>query len=306
VADVRQNKRSPYLSDIWLWLAGANLLLCLVFLLLFIALAALSVGTARADWSFQLPIKLDDNKLEHPTDAAKPAYSEGGQATLDKPKAPNIQPYQVPTYDGKPGNFQANIPELAQFPDIDTESLFKVVVNCFPERVPWGFEAKFVGSARYTDAAKNTTTITSTDTSGIGLSKYYAGVVVEIPIFSASEVNTERRAEYQRRTQLSDNIANFVKGMAAMRRAWREIGIYNAATIRSQARVREGIAPTTEQLGYVEKVAEAYSKLDDAKAMIEGARLSLYGQCRNEVADEVNEYLKSVLDDFVKRASIKP
>lgn len=272
-------------------------------LVLLIALAVLSISTARA-WEFQVPIKLDDDKLEHPTEAAKPApHDEPQPVALDRPKAPNVQPYQVPTYDGKPGDFQAKIPELANFPDVDTESLFKVVVNCFPERVPWGFEAKFVGSARYTDSTKNTTTITSTDNSGIGLSKYYAGVVVEIPLFSASEINTERRAEYQRRTQLSENIAAFVKGMAAMRRSWREIGIYNAATIRSQARVREGIAPTTEQFGYVEKVAEAYSKLDEAKAMVEGARLALYGQCRSEVADEVNEYLKAVISDFTKRAS---
>ena len=263
-----------------------------------VAVAALTIRTAQA-WEFQLPIKTDDNKLEHPTEAAKPPpHDEPPPVALDKPKAPNVQPYQVPTYDGKPGDFRAKIPELAQFPDVDTEAVFKVVVNCFPERVPWGFEVKAVAGARYTD---NSNTVSTFDTAG--LSKYYAGVVAEIPIFSASEVNTERRTEYQRRTQLSDNIAKFIQGLAAMRRAWREIGIYNAATLRSQARVKEGIAPTTEQFGYVEKVAEAYSKLDDAKASVEGARLALYGQCRNEVADEVNEYLKALIADFVKQAN---
>lgn len=300
---MRQNKprHDPYPDNTWLWLAGANLLLCLTFLLLFIALAWLSISTAKA-WELQLPIKLDDNKPEHPVEAVRAApHDEPPAIGPERPRPPNIQPFQFPTYDGKGGDFRAKVPELAQFPDLDTEAVFKVVVNCFPERVPWGFEAKLVGSARYVDTNKNQTTLSSTDT--IGLSKYYAGVVVEIPLFSASEINTERRAEYQRRTQLSDNIAKFIQGLAAMRRAWREIGIYNAATLRSQARVKEGVAPTTEQFGYVEKVAEAYSKLDDAKASVEGARLSLYGQCRNDVADEVNDYLKAVIADFIKRAN---
>lgn len=223
------------------------------------------------------------------------ANAEGDNNSLITP--PDIQPYQFPTYEG--GNkkdYKNHVPELAPFPDIDVEALYSVVVNCFPERVPWGLEVKAVAGGRYTDDL----IVESAE-----LSRYYAGIVVEIPIFSASEINTERRTEYQRRSQLSENIASLIKGLAAMRRAWREIGIYNAATIRSQRRVAEGIAPTTEQIGYVEKVAEAYSKLDDAKAAVEGARLALYGQCRNEVADEVNDYLRAVLDDFVKRASIE-
>lgn len=127
-------------------------------------------------------------------------------------------------------------------------------------------------------------------------------MVAEVPLFSASEVNTERRAEYQRRTQLSENVAKLLQSMAAMWRAWREIGLCNSATLRSQERAKIGVAETAEQIGYVEKVAQAYSKLDDAKAAVDGARLALFGQCRNEVADEVNGYLKAVIDDFVGRA----
>lgn len=294
---MRQNKPDPYPDSFWLLAAGFNLLLCLVFLLFFIVVAWLSIGTAHA-WEWQFPIKLDESKSEHPTETVKPVPREDAppQVNADQPKPPAVLPYQFPTYDGQGGDFRAQVPELAPFPDIDTEAVFQVVVNCFPERVPWGFEVKAVAGARYTE----NNTVSTFDTAG--LSKYYAGVVAEIPLFSASEINTERRAEYQRRTQLADNIASFIKGLAAMRRAWREIGLYNGATLRSQERVKEGIAPTTEQVGYVEKVAEAYSKLDDAKAAVEAARLSLYGQCRNEVADEVNNYLVAVVTDFVNRA----
>jgi hypothetical protein len=204
------------------------------------------------------------------------------------------------TYEGRGGDFRAHVPELAAFPDIDTEAIYQVVVNCFPERVPWGLELKAVAGARYTDQQN---TISTFDTAG--LSRYYAGVVAEVPLFSASEINSERRTEYQRRTQLSENVAALLKRLAAMRRAWREIGLYNSATLRSQERVKIGVADTSEQVGYVEKVAQAYSKLDDAKAAVDGARLALFGQCRNEVADEVNGYLKAVIEDFVRRARVE-
>jgi hypothetical protein len=52
-----------------------------------------------------------------------------------------------------------------------------------------------------------------------------------------------------------------------------------------------GIVDASEQIGYLEKVAQAQSELDDAGARIEGARLALAGQCRDGVANEVNAYL---------------
>jgi hypothetical protein len=82
---------------------------------------------------------------------------------------------------------------------------------------------------------KNSNTVSTFDTAG--LSKYYAGVVAEVPLFSASEINTERRAEYQRRTQLSENVAALLKGLAAMRRAWREIGLYNRHSVPLLSRI---------------------------------------------------------------------
>lgn len=298
---MRRNKlkTDPSPDNAWLWLAGANLLLCVVFLLFFVFVAWLSISEARA-WEWQSPIRLDDDETERPpATKLKPARVEAESAEArERPAPPDVQPFRFPTYDGKQGDFRAHVPELAPFPDIDTEAIFRVVVNCFPERVPWGIEVKAVAGARYTENKS----ISTFDTAG--LSRYYAGVVAEVPLFSASEINSERRSEYQRRTQLSENVAKLIQGLAAMRRAWREIGLYNSATLRSQERIKVGVADTAEQIGYVQKVAEAYSKLDDAKSSVDGARLALYGQCRDEAADEVNNYLKATIDDFVKRASV--
>lgn len=78
------------------------------------------------------------------------------------------------------------------------------------------------------------------------------------------------------------------------RRAQRELGLYTSLEARAQKRVAMGLMEASEQIGYLEKVAQAQAALDAATAHIEGARLALVGQCRDEVAEEVNRYLKEV------------
>jgi len=86
----------------------------------------------------------------------------------------------------------------------------------------------------------------------------------------------------------------FLLGLSGRRRAQRELGLYASLEARSQQRVGLGLTEAAEQIGYLEKVAQAQAKLDDANASIEGARLALVGQCRDEVANEVNDYLKEI------------
>ena len=58
--------------------------------------------------------------------------------------------------------------------------------------------------------------------------------------------------------------------------------------------VQQGIAPAEEQIGYLKEVAASVGDLDAANAAIVSARLSLSGQCRDEVADRVNNYLTEI------------
>ena len=54
------------------------------------------------------------------------------------------------------------------------------------------------------------------------------------------------------------------------------------------------IAPAEEQIGYLKDVASRTGDLVAAEAAINAARLTLIGQCRDELADRVNDYLKEV------------
>lgn len=186
-------------------------------------------------------------------------------ATSHAETPPNITPYQIPAYDGHPRDFKAPVPAMSP-----------------------ALEVKAVSGAR---AAENNT-ITTFDNSGI--SRYYVGIVAEMPLYSATEVNRERQREYSRRADVAANIQALLKGLADRRRAQRELGLYTSLEARSQARVAAGIVEVSEQVTYLEKVAAAQATLDSAAAQIQGARLALVGQCRDTVAEQVNDYLKEV------------
>lgn len=210
------------------------------------------------------------------------------QALATEPTAPKIPPYQIPTFDGQKRGF-AYIPPIKAAPRIDADLIFRMVVACFPERVKWGLELDAVAGARY--APSNT--ISTFDSSG--LANYYAGIVAKLPLYSADELEKSRNQEYQRRGDVADKIAILLKGIADRRRAERLMGIYVSLEARSQVRVAEGIANVDEQIVYQQRVAEAQAQLDAANASIEGSRIGLMGQCRDEVVEEVNNYLVEVL-----------
>jgi hypothetical protein len=122
---------------------------------------------------------------------------------------------------------------------------------------------------------------------------YYAGIVANMPLYSDTEIDKDRKLEYQRRIQSTGTIKELLSAVATKRRAERMMGLYASLEKRAQVRIEEGIAPVDEQIGYLEKVAATQGELDTAEAAIEGARLALIGQCRPEVVDEVNNYILS-------------
>ena len=202
-----------------------------------------------------------------------------------------IPPYRIPTFSGKPNDFKKFAPAMQTAMKVDSDLLFNAVVNCFPERVPWGLELDAIGGARY--AEQNT--ITTFDTSG--LSRYYVGVVAKLPLYSAEELNKQRQAELTRREAVASNVKIFLSALASQRRAKRQLGLFTSLEARAQERVALGLADTTEQIGYLEKVIDAQSQLDDAEAALDGSRLSLSGQCRDEMIDVVNNHILSLITE---------
>ena len=212
---------------------------------------------------------------------------------FDEPKPepaeapPNVMPYQIPTMRGKKRDFH-HIPPIKLAPALDADGIFQMVVNCFPERPQWGLEVKAVTGARITEGRS----ISTFDTAG--LSKYYAGIVAEMPLYSTDELNKVRTQEYNRRQDVAKNVSALLKAVANRQRALRMVGIAESIEARSQIRVAEDLAPAEEQIANLEKVAQYVGDLDAANSEIVAARLALAGQCRSEEYERVNEYLTEI------------
>ncbi|SJM94646.1 hypothetical protein [Crenothrix polyspora] len=283
---MRRNKVKPCPDDYWLWLVLANVSLCLMFLLFFIGLAWLSIGTAHA-WVWQSPISFEDEK-KPPVSNDKPpvVIHEPAPEPEQAPPPPEIKPYEIPTMRGNRRDFHYT-PAIKLAPVIDADAVFQTIVNCFPERPKWGLDVKAVAGARMTDGG-----VSTFDTAG--LSKFYGGIVAEMPLYSAEEMHKQRTQEYQRRGEVAANVAQLLKALADRQRALRMVGINESVEARSQLRVKEGLAPAEEQITNLKAVAEKVGDLDAANAAIVAARLTLVGQCRDEVAENVNDYLKEI------------
>jgi len=52
---------------------------------------------------------------------------------------PDIKPYEIPTMRGNKRDFH-HTPPIKLAPVIDADAVFKMIVNCFPERPDWGLE----------------------------------------------------------------------------------------------------------------------------------------------------------------------
>lgn len=275
---------SPHDSGLWLWLAFLNLLLALAFLFFFIAVAALSASSAYA-LDIHIPVPWDE---EAPELKDAPPKIEPVPVREKVLPPPAIQPYKIPRFGGREGDDFHHIPPVKLSRMIDADAVFQMVVNCFPERPKWGLEVKAVAGARYTE----NNTVSTFDTAG--LARYYAGIVAEMPLYSADEQFRIREMETKRRGEAAANVAALLKALADRDRALRMIGIGESVEARSQERVQQGIAPAEEQIGYLKEVAGSTGDLAAAQAAIIAARLALVGQCRDEVYDQINNYLAEV------------
>jgi hypothetical protein len=116
-------------------------------------------------------------------------------------------------------------------------------------------------------------------------------VVARLPLYSALELDREREREYMRRTKLADATGNFVSLLAERQKHVRQLELMRALERRAQERVKAGITETSEQVGYLEKVAGLEGELLKQSGMLQKARLELIGHCSSAQADDVDRYI---------------
>lgn len=206
-------------------------------------------------------------------------------ASQNAPAPPKIQPFEIPTFAGKAGDFKGQRPEWVKPPRIDGDAVFRAVVACYPARSRWQIDIDLQAAVRNTGAV---------DVSGTTIGRSMVGIVARMPIYSDSEMDRERVREYQRRTDTAKIVANFIGQSAKRNAAVRALALVATMEQRAQVRVREGIADADEQVKWLDKIIQAEGDLMTAESAIQEARLKLVAQCRDDVADEMNDYLSGL------------
>lgn len=219
------------------------------------------------------------------------AAEEGWQISLPWTQPaeppPDIQPFELPTLKGEAPHFVTPSPALEPAPKVDPDAIFTVVNNCYPEKTKFKIDLSLVAGVRSSVDQFN-----SSDWPAI--TDHYVGVVGEMPLYSTTEQAREREWEHKRRVGAAKNVATFVQALANRNHAYREMGLYLVMEARSQARVRQGIANITEQVGFLEKVAAAQRDILKYEAQIVENRLALISMCDTARQEQVNRYLKSM------------
>jgi len=201
---------------------------------------------------------------------------------------PDIQPFELPTLKGKAPHFITPAPALKSAPQIDPDAIFTVVNNCYPEKTKFKIDLSLVAGVRSSIDQFNRSDWPE-------ITDHYIGVVGEMPLYSTTEQAREREWEHKRRVNTASNVATFAQALANRNHAYREMGLYLVMEARSQARVRQGIANITEQVGFLEKVAAAQRDILKFEAQIVENRLALISMCDTARAERVNQYLKKLV-----------
>lgn len=206
-------------------------------------------------------------------------------ASQNPVQPPKLKPYSLPKFNTDSPEFRDSIPALAKAPRVDADQLYQQIVHCYPAKSLWNIDINLRG-------AVNTGSVLNLDGTSIG--RNYVGIVMQMPLYSVTEIERQRDREYKRRTDTAKLLANFIASIANRNQAVRELGLYSSLEGRSRIRVQQGIAEATEQIRYLEKVSKAQTALIKSETDIMQARLTLVGACRPEQADQMNQFLTSV------------
>lgn len=199
--------------------------------------------------------------------------------------------FELPTLSGQSGDFHLPAKPAALGPVPDSRELFDIVLSCWPAPSYFRGELSLEGRMR-TDRATtlgNDGGLTSSGRASVAL-------VARIPLYSASELDRDRQREYDRRTRAADAVGALVWALTDRVRAERELDLIQALERRSQQRVKVGVADTTEQVAYLEKVSTLQGAVYKLGGEIQKSRLAMLAICSADTADEVDRYISRYVD----------
>lgn len=196
-----------------------------------------------------------------------------------------MQPYQLPTFSGDEVSFHT-VPALPPpAPRMDFDAVFSTIVACYP--VPSNFnidvKAQIVAQSAEIWNADDTTQ-----------GRYYARVVASMPLYSTAEIDRATQFEANIRDKIAQDVGGFFEALSRVTQAHRELGLFSSLESRSQARVKQGVAQTDEQIKYLERTIKAHQTVTTWNTQVNEMRIRLASYCREGRRNAVSAYLGKV------------
>ena len=201
---------------------------------------------------------------------------------------PQAKPYRLPTMAGDDLNFQDMPAAPVKAPHIDSDSVFRYVLSCFPTKSKWNLDVNLKGQVALSGNVLDDDGLESS------LGSSYVAIVANLPLYSAGEIGREREREYKRRMDVASNVSSFISAIASRNHSVRELALYRSLEARAAIRVRQGVVEVAEQVQYLEKVASAQESLINDTTKIMENRLKLVGMCDPINAQVINAWLTRV------------
>jgi hypothetical protein len=200
--------------------------------------------------------------------------------------SPERKAFELPTYTGEKPTYHAPPKKTPPAPPPDARDLYERALACWPAPSYMRAEVSVEGRVRSDNGSY-------VDTSGAitGGSRAGVSLVARLPLYSAAEMDREREREYGRRVKVADAVGAFVTALGEREKHKRELELMRALERRSQERVKIGVAETSEQVRYLEKVAGIEGELLKLRGQIQKARLEMIGHCSAPTADGLDRHL---------------
>lgn len=124
-----------------------------------------------------------------------------------------------------------------------------------------------------------------------------ASLVARLPLYSAAELDHEREREWMRRRRAAEAVGQLLTQLADRQRMRQEWSLMKALEKRARQRVISGIVDSSEQVRYMERVADLEGQLLRQSGQIERSRLELLGFCDQAHADALDAHLRVYLHE---------
>lgn len=205
---------------------------------------------------------------------------------------PKVEPYKLPTFEGKNVDYHTVMPIDAPNADLDADTIYETILACYPHPSHYKLDVELRLSASDRE-------MINVDNTRQG--KYYAEVVAKMPLYSTTEIERLNQMEIKIRESIAKNTALFNQAISMSITAHRQFGLYSSLESRSQTRVKQGIADTQEQIGFLEKVIAAQTLVSEWDAKLDNARIELIAMCRETEKEKVSWFLF----DYIEKKGVK-